>query len=28
LTGMLRPKVGETFIADFGPFGEVQATYA
>lgn len=28
LTGMLHPKVGETFIADFGPFGEVQATYA
>ncbi|NBT41847.1 MAG: hydratase [Alphaproteobacteria bacterium] len=28
LTGMLRPKVGEVFIADFGPFGEVQATYA
>ena len=27
LTGMLRPKPGETFVADFGPFGTVQATY-
>ena len=23
LTGMLAPKVGETFVADFGPFGSV-----
>lgn len=28
LTGMLRPKAGETFTADFGPFGQVTATYA
>lgn len=28
LTGMLAPKPGETFRADFGPFGEVSATYA
>lgn len=28
LTGMLRPKPGETFVADFGPFGSVTATYA
>jgi len=28
LTGMLRPKAGETFVADFGPFGQVSATYA
>jgi 2-keto-4-pentenoate hydratase len=28
LTGMLRPKAGETFVADFGPFGSVTATYA
>ena len=27
LTGMLRPKAGETYIADFGPFGTVTATY-
>lgn len=27
LTGMLRPKPGETFVADFGPFGQVEATY-
>lgn len=27
LTGMLRPKAGETYIADFGPFGTVSATY-
>ena len=27
LTGMLRPKAGETFVADFGRFGQVQATY-
>jgi len=27
LTGMLRPKPGETFIGDFGPFGSVSATY-
>ena len=28
LTGMLRPKPGETYVADFGPFGSVTATYA
>lgn len=28
LTGMLRPKQGETYVADFGPFGSVTATYA
>ncbi|MBR0735477.1 hydratase [Bradyrhizobium liaoningense] len=28
LTGMLRPKAGETYIADFGPLGTVSATYA
>ncbi len=28
LTGMLRPKPGETFVADFGPFGTVEARYA
>ena len=28
LTGMLRPRAGETFVADFGPFGTVTATYA
>ena len=28
LTGMLRPKRGDTYVADFGPFGTVQATYA
>lgn len=28
LTGMLRPKAGETYTADFGPFGSVTATYA
>ena len=28
LTGMLRPKAGETYVADFGPFGQVTATYA
>jgi 2-keto-4-pentenoate hydratase len=27
LTGMLRPKPGETFIADFGPFGKAEARY-
>jgi len=27
LTGMLAPKPGETYVADFGPFGEVSATY-
>jgi 2-keto-4-pentenoate hydratase len=27
LTGMLRPKPGETYVADFGPFGKVEATY-
>lgn len=28
MTGMLRPKAGETYVADFGPFGSVTATYA
>jgi 2-keto-4-pentenoate hydratase len=28
LTGMLRPRAGETYVADFGPFGSVTATYA
>lgn len=28
LTGMLAPKAGETFVADFGEFGAVSATYA
>lgn len=28
LTGMLAPKPGETFVADFGPLGAVSATYA
>lgn len=28
LTGMIRPNVGETFVADFGPFGRVTRTYA
>jgi 2-keto-4-pentenoate hydratase len=28
LTGMLRPKAGETYVADFGPLGIVSATYA
>lgn len=28
LTGMLRPRAGETFVADFGPFGRVTAAYA
>jgi 2-keto-4-pentenoate hydratase len=28
LTGMLRPKAGETYVADFGPLGSVTATYA
>jgi 2-keto-4-pentenoate hydratase len=27
LTGMLRPKRGETYVADFGPFGKVTASY-
>ena len=27
LTGMVAAKPGETYIADFGPFGEVSATY-
>lgn len=27
LTGMLRPKPGETYVADFGPFGSVTASY-
>lgn len=28
LTGMLRPKRNDTYVADFGPFGTVQVTYA
>lgn len=28
LTGMLRPRAGDRFVADFGPFGEVVAVYA
>ena len=28
LTGMLAPKPGQTFVANFGPFGEVSASYA
>jgi len=28
VTGMLRPKAGETFVADFGPFGSVTVKYA
>ncbi|MEY9642597.1 2-keto-4-pentenoate hydratase [Bradyrhizobium japonicum] len=28
LTGMLRPKPGETYVADFGPFNKVAVTYA
>jgi 2-keto-4-pentenoate hydratase len=27
LTGMLRPKAGDSFVADFGPFGSVTAHY-
>ncbi len=27
LTGMLAPKAGETFVADFGPFGSVEVTF-
>ena len=27
LTGMLRPQAGETYVADFGPFGTAQASY-
>lgn len=27
LTGMLRPKPGDRFVADFGPFGAVEAQY-
>lgn len=28
LTGMLRPRPGEIYVADFGPFGTVEATYS
>jgi 2-keto-4-pentenoate hydratase len=28
LTGMLRPRPGDRYVADFGPFGSVAATYA
>lgn len=27
LTGMLRPKAGDIYVADFGPFGSVQVSY-
>ncbi|WP_076862563.1 2-keto-4-pentenoate hydratase [Bradyrhizobium mercantei] len=27
LTGMLRPKPGDSYVADFGPFGSVTASY-
>jgi len=27
LTGMLRPRPGDVYVADFGPFGTVQVTY-
>jgi 2-oxo-hept-3-ene-1,7-dioate hydratase len=27
LTGMLAPKAGETYVADFGPFGSVTLTF-
>ncbi len=27
LTGMLAPKAGETYIADFGPFGSVEVAF-
>ena len=27
LTGMLSPRAGETYVADFGPFGSVTATF-
>jgi 2-keto-4-pentenoate hydratase len=27
LTGMVAPKPNHTYLADFGPFGEVSATY-
>ena len=27
LTGMLRPKAGDTYVADFGAFGQVTASY-
>ncbi|MBT6275399.1 MAG: hydratase [Chromatiales bacterium] len=27
LTGMLRPKAGDVYVADFGPLGQVTATY-
>jgi len=28
LTGMLAPKPGEDYVADFGPFGSVKVTFA
>lgn len=28
LTGMLRPRAGDEFVADFGPYGTVEARYA
>ncbi len=28
LTGMLKPRAGDTFVADFGQFGDVTVTYA
>jgi 2-keto-4-pentenoate hydratase len=27
LTGMLAPKPGETYVADFGPFGSVTVSF-
>jgi 2-keto-4-pentenoate hydratase len=27
LTGMLAPKPGEAFVADFGPFGSIKVTF-
>jgi 2-keto-4-pentenoate hydratase len=28
LTGMLAPKAGEDYVADFGPFGSVRVGFA
>jgi 2-oxo-hept-3-ene-1,7-dioate hydratase len=28
MTGMLAPKLGETYVADFGPFGSVTVTFS
>jgi len=27
LTGMLAPKPGETYVAEFGPFGSVRVSF-